>query len=237
MNPEFPDDEKLRDMARQTVDDWNQAMKETVAGLPHDRAGRSADAVDAAAIPEDDGAATLPNIFVLKENDCNLANVKAFVTDHPDVRGMVEARDKNHVIDFDNLDAADLVKACTALEVVTEKRPDGDTNQPKFSWQRNGDLRYSFLHWVDRPQAAGPLGYGPSSQDPETGEIVSASAYIYGAALDIYAKFATDSVRLANGQLSTDDLLSGKTISDVLAESAAASKAHATDRMSDAAKS
>ena len=33
MNPEFPDDPKLRDMARQTVDDWNQAMKETVAGL------------------------------------------------------------------------------------------------------------------------------------------------------------------------------------------------------------
>ena len=33
MNPEFPDDQKLRDMAHQTVDDWNQAMKETVAGL------------------------------------------------------------------------------------------------------------------------------------------------------------------------------------------------------------
>ncbi len=173
---------------------------------------------------------------MLKENDCNLANVSAFVTAHPDVRDMVEARDKAHVIDFDNLDAANLLKACTALEVVTEKRPDGDTNQPKFTWQRNGDLRYSFLHWVDRPQAAGPLGYGPSSQDPETGEIVSASAYIYGAALDIYAKFATDSVRLANGQLSTDDLLSGKTISDVLAESAAASKKHAADSMSDAAK-
>src|SRR4029079_18347565 len=87
-------------------------------------------------------------------------------------------------------------------------------------------------HWVDRPQAAGPLGYGPSSQDPETGEIISASAYIYGAALDIYAKFAVDSVRLANGQLSTDDLLSGKTISDVLAESAAASKKHAAHTMS-----
>jgi hypothetical protein len=101
------------------------------------------------------------------------------------------------------------IKACTALEVVTEKRPDNDQNQPKFVWQRNGDLRYSFLHWVDRPQAAGPLGYGPSSQDPETGEIVSASAYIYGAALDVYAKFAVDSVRLANQQLSVDDLLSG----------------------------
>ena len=44
-------------------------------------------------------------------------------------------------------------------------------------------------------------------------------------------------MQLANGQLSTDDLLSGKTISDVLAESAAASKTHAAERMTDAAKS
>ena len=128
---------------------------------------------------------------------------------------MVEARDTEHVLDFDALEQADLLKACTALEVVTENRKDGDAD-PKFTWQRNGDLRYSFLHWVDRPQVQGPLGYGPSSPDPETGEIISASAYIYGAALDIYAKFAADSVRLANGQLSIDDLLSGKTISDVL---------------------
>ena len=75
-----------------------------------------------------------------------------------------------------------------------------------------------------------PLGYGPSSQDPETGEIVSAAAYIYGAALDTYAKFATDSVRLANGQLSTDDLLSGKTISDVLKESCRRERAPARRR-------
>jgi len=253
LNPEFPDEQKLRDMARQTIDDWNQAMKETVAGMlltsatlpttkPELKTCKTIQdtlttAKQSPALSHlKDCAATLPNIFVLKENDCNLASVKAFVTEHSEVRRMVESRDKSHAIDFDNLDASGLLKACTALEVVTEKRPDGDTNQPKFSWQRNGDLRYSFLHWVDRPQAAGPLGYGPSSQDPETGEIISASAYIYGAALDVYAKFATDSVRLANSQLSIDDLLSGRTISDVLAESAAASKAHAADRMSDAAK-
>jgi len=232
LNPEFPDDSKLRDMARKTVDDWNQAMKDTVAGMLMATETNNPTLMDLKA-----RAQSLPNIFVLKENDCSLANVKAFVTDHPDVRNLVEARDTKHVIDFDNLEAADLLKACTALEVVTEKRPDGDPNQPKFTWERNGDLRYSFLHWVDRPQAAGPLGYGPSSQDPETGEIISASAYIYGAALDIYAKFATDSVQLANQQLSIDDLLSGRTISDVLAESAAASKAHAAEKMTDAAKS
>ena len=52
----------------------------------------------------------------------------------------------------------------------------GPSDDPKkFVWQRNGDLRYSFMHWVDRPQVQGPLGYGPSSPDPETGEIISAT--------------------------------------------------------------
>jgi hypothetical protein len=231
LNPEFPDDPKLRDMARETVDDWNTAMKETVQALLMTGAGTVPGIADVTSL-----AKSLPNIFVLKENDCNLANVQDFVTKHPDVRQAVEARDTTHQLDFDNLQTADLLKACTALEVVTEKRPDNDPNQPKFVWERNGDLRYSFLHWVDRPQSAGPLGYGPSSQDPETGEIISASAYIYGAALDTYAKFAADSVQLANQQLSIDDLLSGRTISDVLAESNAATRAHANDKMSDAAK-
>jgi len=241
LNPEFPADTKLRDQATLTVQDWNKAMKETVAAIKFSGTGKCGGrelGKDELPTQVDlqNCAETLPNIFVLEPNGCSLDNVNAFVTAHPDVRRMVEARDKMHVLDFDNLGPADLVKACTALEVVTEKRPDNDQNQPKFVWQKNGDLRYSFLHWVDRPQAAGPLGYGPSSQDPETGEIISASAYIYGAALDVYAKFAVDSVRLANQQLSVDDLLSGRSISDVLAETSAASRARSTEKMTDAAK-
>ena len=232
MNPEFPDDPALRAMAATVVNDWNTAMKETVAGLI-----LTAPTNATPSIPQiQDRAKTLPDIIVLKENDCNLANVNAFLTANPDVKSSIEARDTNHVLDLDNLQAADLLKACTALEVVTENRREGDTNHPKFTWERNGDLRYSFVHWVDRPQVQGPLGYGPSSADPETGEIISAGAYLYGAALDIYTKFAVDSVRLANMQLSTDDLLSGKTISDVLAESAKASKARLGERMTDAAR-
>jgi hypothetical protein len=232
MNPEFPADPELRMMAEQTVQDWNMAMKETVAGLILTAAGQSP------TIPQLKARAmTVPDIFKLSENGCNMTAVNKFVADNPDVRSMVESRDTDHVLDFDALEPADLLKACTALEVVTENRKDGDVNHPKFVWQRNGDLRYSFLHWVDRPQVQGPLGYGPSSADPETGEIISASAYIYGGALDIYTKFAADSVQLANRQLSVDDLLSGKTISDVLHETAAASKARSTETMSDAAKS
>ena len=163
-------------------------MRETVAGL---RMATNSGVPDLTAVKA--AAKAVPRIIDLKPNSCSLSNVQMFVTDNPDVRKQVEARDTAHVLDFDALEPSKLLKACTALEVVTEARPSDDPK--KFVWQRNGDLRYSFMHWVDRPQVQGPLGYGPSSPDPETGEIISATAFIYGAALDTYAKFAMDSVR------------------------------------------
>ena len=60
LNPEFPADQKLRDMARETVGDWNQAMKETVAGLLATGAGHFAELDSRLS----DGAKSLPNIFV-----------------------------------------------------------------------------------------------------------------------------------------------------------------------------
>jgi hypothetical protein len=212
-NPEFPDDPALWNEAAAVVNDWNQALKMTVAGLQftEKNRGRTIAMADLTA-----AAAKVPDLVVLKHNDCSMGNVQAFLAAHPDVKNTLKQQVQS--LDIDNLAAADLEKACSALTAVTESLPAGDARH--FEWQRNGDLRYSFIYWVDRPQPDGPLGYGPSSADPETGEIVSASAYIYGASLDMYAQFAVDSINLANGNLDPDDLLSGKTISDVLAETA-----------------
>jgi hypothetical protein len=229
LNPEFPAEPLLRKEAQNVIDDWDMSMRETVAGIRLSSTGQAPDLVAVKTM-----AKTLPRIFDLKENSCSMMNVTKFVTDNPDVRAQVEKRDTGHVLDFDALEPSKLLKACTALEVVTEARPSDDPK--KFTWQRNGDLRYSFMHWVDRPQVQGPLGYGPSSPDPETGEIISATAFIYGAALDTYAKFALDSVRLANGQLDPDDLLSGKTISDVIADTARTSQQRQGQQMTDAAR-
>ena len=126
------------------------------------------------------------------------------------------------MLDFDNLQAADLLKACTALEVVTQNRKDGDAS--KFTWQRNGDLRYSFLHWVDRPQVAGPLGYGPSSAGSgDRRDRLGGRLHLWRRARHV--REVRDRQRPpGQRQLSTDDLLSGKTISDVLQESAAAAR-------------
>ena len=77
-----------------------------------------------------------------------------------------------------------------------------------------GDLRYNFIYWINKPHRRSPLGYGPSATDPVTGEIISANAFIYGAALDRYANYAVDLVRLMNGDLKGVDLGSARRLLD-----------------------
>lgn len=77
---------------------------------------------------------------------------------------------------------------------------------------RLGDLRYNFMAWVPDRQITGPLGFGPSSADPETGEIVAGMAHVYGAAVDEYANRALEIVRALNGDLTIDKLVSAEDV-------------------------
>lgn len=71
---------------------------------------------------------------------------------------------------------------------------------------RIGDIRYNTMYWVDQYTQAGLLGYGPSGADPLTGETIFGSAYVYGAEVDEYSQWATDLVRLINGDLTDSDI-------------------------------
>jgi hypothetical protein len=99
---------------------------------------------------------------------------------------------------------------------------------------RIGDLRYNFLFWVDHPQPAGPLGYGPSSPNPETGRIVAGMAYVYGAGVDTQAQDAKDIVDLLNGELANEDFVDADFVRTEILErrpSVTQSTARALDRM------
>ncbi|MCC7382505.1 MAG: zinc-dependent metalloprotease [Deltaproteobacteria bacterium] len=78
--------------------------------------------------------------------------------------------------------------------------------------ERIGDLRHSFIYWVAEPQAAGPLGYGPSAMDPLSGRIISGNAYVYGAALESWAAWGADVVQLLNGEIPSNRFIEGEDV-------------------------
>lgn len=82
--------------------------------------------------------------------------------------------------------------------------------------KKMGDARYSYFYWVTEPQRSGPLGYGPSQADPETGEVIVANANIYGGAMQTYGQYAQDIVDLVNGDLTLDQVVTGEFIRDYL---------------------
>ena len=79
---------------------------------------------------------------------------------------------------------------------------------------RIGDLRYSFLYNVVQPGLGNPFGFGPAQVDPLTGEIISASAFLYEAEVRSYAAWARDVVQLINGEISESDFIDGENVAD-----------------------
>lgn len=55
-----------------------------------------------------------------------------------------------------------------------------------------GDIRYSFFNWISADDANAPLGYGPSTAHPLTGEIISANSTMWTASLQYYLKRMAD---------------------------------------------
>lgn len=77
---------------------------------------------------------------------------------------------------------------------------------------RLGDLRYNFVYTITDPVPNGLLGYGPSSADPETGEIISANANTYSAAVDSLAQYVLDVVDLLSEEKTIDQLIRGEDV-------------------------
>ena len=81
---------------------------------------------------------------------------------------------------------------------------------------RPGDLRYSVIGWVSDAHLSSPLGYGPSSADPLTGEIIMANAFVYGAAMETLGSYARDILRLLDGDVTIGQISDGATVQEWL---------------------
>lgn len=75
-----------------------------------------------------------------------------------------------------------------------------------------GDIRHSFIYYVPEQHESSPLGFGPSNVDPLTGEIISATAYFYGAPARWLARRTLDLFKVQEGLLDKEDLGDGTAI-------------------------
>lgn len=86
---------------------------------------------------------------------------------------------------------------------------------------RFGDLRYNFLQTIAEPVPNGLLGYGPSSADPETGEIISANANTYLGSVFRIGQSIQDTVDLLLGETTEKQLITGQVVRDYMANNPA----------------
>jgi hypothetical protein len=210
LNPEYPRD--MYEPSQTVADQWNDAFLNTVAV--------------AQGISVDEAKAKTPNgrMFEIRWNSCSAPKLQEWYdayspsgSDRMDVDEIVGEFKAEW--GGDNLEAAvwnsthdKRVELCAQLEYATEPRGD-DTG---FTWERVGDIRYSFFNWVD--EEVPWLGYGPSSADPLTGEIIAGNANFAGSAIRRYGPYAADIVMYMNGDLDKDELIRGEHIKEYLAK-------------------
>jgi len=107
-----------------------------------------------------------------------------------------------------NLPHEERVQLCADVEWATELR---DKENQRFTYERRGDLRYSLFNWVHEYNM-GWSGYGPSSADPDTGEIVSGNANFAGTPLYDSASYGADLIKFMNGELNKQEVIYGSHI-------------------------
>ncbi|MGK0358627.1 MAG: hypothetical protein ACI9U2_000919 [Bradymonadia bacterium] len=195
LNADFPDD--LKATAAEIAADWNDVFMNAAMAAT----GKDPEAIASQLRGDynsDDNGVFLDGqdagmLFQIRENSCSPTGIERYVDGHPAMQETVDA-----ALAGATLQVGNMARVCAALT------QDSATFDRPFVWQQMGDIRFSFVWWVNQDQASGPLGYGPSSADQETGQLISGNAHVYGAAIDVYARRAADIVRYINGELCTE---------------------------------
>lgn len=184
LNWDFPQD--LRAAAGEVATAWNQAFKATVASL------------------QGKDVADIADVFVLEDNSCTVANLKAHFAANGPVRDLV-AGDMAMAVTDENL-TQHLQNFCAATEYNSQS-----ATRP-FTWQQIGDPRHNMMVWVPNITATGFSGYGPMLADPISGRIIVASAYVQGWTIEAATTRLLEYVAYINGELSFDEVIAGSNL-------------------------
>ena len=194
LNAEYPP--RWRQAAKEVGDDYNRVYSEMVA----DMMGKS--------------VSEIPEMFQVRDNDCNEGNIRNFVTSSsedllPVIKRGVCSADEECSNPLDRIGIGNLKKVCTVLENATR---DPETRIPAFDWQREGDSKYNMMVWLNNPQQSGWGGYGPMYADARTGETVSAAAHIRGFAYERAAANIADYIEFINDKKTIEEVIYGQDI-------------------------
>jgi hypothetical protein len=77
---------------------------------------------------------------------------------------------------------------------------------------RLGDIRYSMIGSVNELDRQGPWGLASVSGDPETGEVYSGRGAVWQTVTDLQAAWATDVIRVLNGDLTPEQIANGENV-------------------------
>ena len=75
---------------------------------------------------------------------------------------------------------------------------------------RMGDLRYHQVNVIPTPQTPSPWGIYTDSEDPLTGETVSASINVWSWVNDYWSQRVIDKIRYLKGELTTEEITEGE---------------------------
>ncbi len=223
LNVEYP--AAMFDAAQVVAEDWNKTFRGSV---------KLAMGINDAKLDEIlEAEYGHKNMYQIVENSCHPGQLAQWKTAH----GAAMDADRSNVGEIFtsyvgasegdafqkalwNLSNATRTELCAELEYATELR---GKDAERFTWERVGDLRYSFFNWVesDVPWA----GYGPSAADPLSGELISGNANFAGSYIRRSATYAADLIQYFNGDLDRDDIRYGKQIRKDLVERAAGRRA------------
>ncbi|MCB9653998.1 MAG: hypothetical protein H6729_07725 [Deltaproteobacteria bacterium] len=201
LNTEFP--ERYRQVASEVANEYNGIFKPMVADLM----GKA--------------VADVPDMFVIKDNDCSEANIIQFVGGDETLLSAVQ---RVVCAGADGIDAScsvtpanigehiglgNLENVCASLYSATLNTATGVAG---FDWQRIGDSRYNMIVWLANPQQSGWGGYGPMHADSITGETISATTFLRGFSYEVAAANVVDYIEFMNDEVTTEDVIYGQSV-------------------------
>ena len=217
-NAQYP--KRMISAAKEIQNRWDRVMKETVAlggGYTDNGTVTQEDIQAVSADLEKIYGDGNDNMFVIKKNSCLPGPLAKWrdqygETKNADQRSISKIFDKrlqgvsgsNLQNKLWNIAVEERVSLCAELEWATADRGNEDA---RYTYERLGDLRYSFFNW--ERDFVPWLGLGPAAADPLTGEIITADANFAGRYLPRLVANGADKVQYMTGELSNSDIRSG----------------------------